>query len=64
MIVPSCDPPVIVTSTSACVGGVLTGYAAPAMVGAVSAVGRPVQPVISSGITAIAGCSMTSEAIP
>ena len=52
------------TTTSTYIGGVMTGYVTPTMVGATRAVGSPVRPIIGSGITAIAGCSTTSEGAP
>ena len=64
MIAPGCDPLVIATATSAYVGGVLTGCIVPAMVGATIVVGKPARLVIGSGITAITGCSATSEGVP
>ena len=43
--------------------GISSGYVAPAAVGATSAVGSSVRPIIGSDITSIAGCSATSKGI-
>lgn len=64
MIAPSSDPPVIATATSTYASGVTIGYIAPTAVGITSAVCSPVRPVVDSGITTIAGCSVTSEHAP
>ncbi|XP_066323359.1 AA9 family lytic polysaccharide monooxygenase B-like [Miscanthus floridulus] len=58
------DPSITVTATSTCVGGVTTSYVAPATIGATSAVGSPIRPIVGSGIAAIASCSVTSEGAP
>ena len=63
-IAPGYDPLVTATATSTCVGGVLTGYVMPTMVGATSVVGSPIHPIADSGIASIVGCSVASEGIP
>ena len=57
-------PSVTDATTSTCINGVMTGYAALAMVGATSAVGSPVCPATDSGIMDITSCSATSEGAP
>ena len=63
-VAPGCDPFVTAAATSTCVGGVMTGYVVPAMVGAMSVVGSSIRPTVSSGIAAIAGYSIASEGAP
>ena len=64
MIAPGCDPPVIATVATAYVDGVLIGCIVPTIIGATSAVGSPVHPIIGSSITAIASYSAACEGIP
>jgi len=64
MIAPDLNPPVIDTTTYICVGGVTTGYVAPTVVSAISAVGIPISPIAGSGVAAIIGCSVTFEGTP
>ena len=63
-MVSDCGLPFAATTTSAYVGGVLTGCVAPTTVGAASAVGSPVRPIINSGIAAITSCTITSKGVP
>ena len=64
MIAHGCDPPVTVAATSTYVGGAMIGYVAPTTVNATSAVGSPICPIIGSGVTTVAGYSVTSEGAP
>ncbi|XP_066347571.1 uncharacterized protein [Miscanthus floridulus] len=64
MIAPDCDLPITVTATSTYVGRVMTDCVAPTMVGAMSAEGSSVCPVVGSGITSIAGYLATFEGVP
>ena len=54
-------PPIMATTTSACVGGASSAYVAPAAVGAMRAVGSSDQPIVGSGTASIAGSPVTSE---
>ena len=64
MIAPSYDPPIIVAATSTYIGGVMTSCVAPTTVGAMSAVGSPVRPIVGSGVATIVGCSVIFEGTP
>ena len=64
MIAPSYDPPIIVAATSTYIGGVMTSCVAPTTVGAMSAVGSPIHPIVGSGVATIVGCSTTSKGVP
>ena len=61
-VAPSYDQSITDAATCTYVGGVMTGSIAPTTVGAMSAVGSPIRPAVSSAIAAITSCSVTSEA--
>lgn len=63
-IVPGCDPPIIATATSTCIGWVMIGYVAPTIVGATSVVGSPVRPIVGSSVATIVRCSVIFEGAP
>ena len=63
-VMPGYDPSITATATSTYIGTVTPGCIVPATVDATSAVGSPVRPTVSSSITTITGCSVTSEGTP
>ena len=56
-------PPITVATTSAYLGGALSGYVTPVGVGAMSTVGSSNRPIIGSGTTSVTGSSVTSEGV-
>ena len=63
-VAPGYDPSVMAVATSTYVNRVMTSYATPIMVNAMSVVGSPIRPTIGSGIVVVTGCSATSEGAP
>ena len=64
VVTPSYDPFITVAATSTCISGVMTSCVVPTTVGAMSAVGSLVCPVVGNGIMAISSCSVMSEGDP
>ncbi|XP_066385405.1 endochitinase A-like [Miscanthus floridulus] len=56
--------PITAAATSAYVSGASTSGVAPATVGAISAAGSSIRPIIASGITSVTSCSAISEGVP